>query len=363
MRRRAIGTLSIAVVAVGMTLAMGPAQRVAASGTSTDYYISLGDSLSVGFQPTSAHPNGQVTNNGYADQLEQDIQGRWGNHPVTLQKLGCPGETTESMINGATVPADDNYGPSFCSSQYSAASGGAFTDQLDVALAQIQADGANNVKVITIDIGANDAQGPQTGAANGNTGPECDGQNGTPNGVIDFGPMVAGQAADGTMGWGPPILDTACLTNGASTVNTNLPNIMSALRSAAPHAIIRGMNYYDPFLWVYAVANHDFGGGPCGGPCVSFAEQTQAQTNFFNKNVLKPAYLGAQAKVADVYDTFQTGNYNPDAQAGSTPTNVEDICVWTFMCDPTFGPNIHATTPGYSAIAGTFSAMIRPGKA
>ncbi len=123
------------------------------------------------------------------------------------------------MIHGSDT-STTNYPASHCAANYSAASGGAFDDQLHAALAQIAADGANNVKVITIDIGANDAQGQQTGA----NGPECDGQNGTSNGVIDFGPMVAGQAADGTQGWGPPVLNQACLTNGAQTVAANLPN-------------------------------------------------------------------------------------------------------------------------------------------
>jgi hypothetical protein len=63
-----------------------------------------------------------------------------------------------------------------------------------------------------------------------------------------------------------------------------------------------------------------------------------------------------------VFSTFQTNNWTPDPVSG-IPTNVEIICAWTFMCDPVLGPNIHATTPGYAAIAGTFAASIRPNRA
>lgn len=350
-----VGISSLAVGLAAAALAMAPVQKASAWTPTTFYDISLGDSLSVGFQPTSAHPGGQITTNGYADQLFASIQNRYGQHPLQLVKLGCPGETTSSMINGANVPSGDNYGPSYCASQYSAATGGAYSDQLHTALAEIATLGASKVKVITIDIGANDAQGAQTGAA----GPECDGQNGTPNGAIDFGPMVAGVDAAGNPGWGPPKEDTSCLLNGLSNVAANLPTIMNALRAAAPQALIRGMYYYDPFLWVAAAASHDFGGGPCGAPCVNFAATTVSQTASFNQNTLKPAFQGAGAAWANVFNTFQTSNWNPDPNTG-IPTNVEIICQWTYMCDPTFGPNIHATTPGYAAIAATFAAMIKP---
>ncbi len=65
------------------------------------------------------------------------------------------------------------------------------------------------------------------------------------------------------------------------------------------------------------------------------------------------------AGIADVYSTYQTGNYTPDATTG-VPINVELTCQWTYMCDPTFGPNIHPTTPGYSAIAGAFAQIDSP---
>src|SRR5712664_1410476 len=61
------------------------------------YYLSLGDSLSQGVQPD---PSGTSvrTRDGYADQLYPALHRQ---HPgLRLVKLGCPGETTATMIKG-----------------------------------------------------------------------------------------------------------------------------------------------------------------------------------------------------------------------------------------------------------------------
>src|SRR5919201_1120833 len=68
----------------------------AASG-GVRYYVSLGDSLSVGVQPTSSHFD--ETNDGYADQLWRIERAKDGN--LVLVKLGCSGESTTSMIEGS----------------------------------------------------------------------------------------------------------------------------------------------------------------------------------------------------------------------------------------------------------------------
>ena len=61
------------------------------------HYLSLGTSLSVGVQPDVTGAN-QVTEEGYADQLHDIVAP--GFRKLKLTKLGCPGETTETMING-----------------------------------------------------------------------------------------------------------------------------------------------------------------------------------------------------------------------------------------------------------------------
>ena len=71
------------------TLATGTAASASAAPT---YYVSLGDSLAAGTQP--GHFS---TNESYTDQLFADLH----TTRPTLQhvKLGCPGETTASMIS------------------------------------------------------------------------------------------------------------------------------------------------------------------------------------------------------------------------------------------------------------------------
>lgn len=59
----------------------------------TDYYLSLGDSLSVGYQPDSTG-TGHTTTNGYDNDLTKTVRN------LKLIELGCPGESTTTMIHG-----------------------------------------------------------------------------------------------------------------------------------------------------------------------------------------------------------------------------------------------------------------------
>ncbi len=75
------------------------AEGVAGADTpSTNFYLDLGGSGSVGVQPTLADPRGARTNQGYSNDLVAYEAARG----VTLQltELGCPGETTATMIDG-----------------------------------------------------------------------------------------------------------------------------------------------------------------------------------------------------------------------------------------------------------------------
>jgi len=127
--------VSLAAVAVAVALASGcapgPAARHARPAIS--YYLSLGDSLSQGVQPDSAGASVE-TRQGYADLLHAQL--RRGNPGLRLVKLGCPGETTHTMINGG-----------ICSYP-----GGS---QLAAAARFLRAH-RGRVSLITIDIGAND---------------------------------------------------------------------------------------------------------------------------------------------------------------------------------------------------------------
>jgi hypothetical protein len=165
-----------------------------AAASTTTYYLSLGDSLSVGVEPNS-HGVNQVTNHGYADDLWH-IEQLQVPH-LQLAKLGCPGETTTSMRTGA-------------GSQCSYPDG----SQLAQAVDFVQ---HHNVRFITIDIGANNVDG-------------C-----VINGVIDLTCLFAGLAA-----------------NLSDMTGSSLPvgqfGFLPSLRAAAPTVPIYAMNYFDPFL-------------------------------------------------------------------------------------------------------------------
>ena len=64
----------------------------------TAFYLDIGGSESLGFQPTgiSGH-NGERTNTGYANDLllREGLKGV----ALQLQQVGCPGDTVQSMLN------------------------------------------------------------------------------------------------------------------------------------------------------------------------------------------------------------------------------------------------------------------------
>ena len=61
------------------------------------YYLALGDSLAQGVQPNASGVS-VMTRDGYPDQAYAAL--RASRPGLKLVKLGCPGETTTSMING-----------------------------------------------------------------------------------------------------------------------------------------------------------------------------------------------------------------------------------------------------------------------
>ena len=160
------------------------------------YYVSVGTSLSVGIQPDENGVN-QRTNEGYADQLFDIIEPRY--RKIRLVKLGCPGETTATMMAGGicTYPKGS---------------------QLAEAVSFLHAH-KDKVELITIDMGVND--------------------------ILADGCIV------GTT------VDFDCIDGALFKISTNLPVILTALREAAdPGTPIVGMNYYNTFLAAWLTGNH-----------------------------------------------------------------------------------------------------------
>ena len=129
---------SLALLAA-FVLVLGSVGQAAASGGSSDdkaklYYLSVGDSLAAGVQPIGDPDDLFRTDRGYAEQLLQTARSRYPK--LSLEKLGCPGETTTTMIDGGICAYDHG-------------------SQLDEAVAFLRGH-RQFVAFITIDIGAND---------------------------------------------------------------------------------------------------------------------------------------------------------------------------------------------------------------
>jgi len=281
-------TLTVLMVLIGLIAVAVPA-RADDHGRKL-WYLALGDSLSVGVQPDAANVN-HPTAFGYSDQLYQALKATTPN--LELKKLGCAvTETTTDMLKG----------PSDCRSQY----------RLRVQLADAVAfllTHRGSVKLVTIDIGANDLE-------------------------------ICGSIETG--------IDPVCVQDAFSDVGANLPRILKALRLAAgPNVPIVGMNYYNPFLAAWLAG------------ATELSEQSNQLVAAFN-GLLGSIYQVFHMPVADVATAFDTANFElvpapSSAFPPMVPQNVLNVCALTYMC--ALG-NIHATTDGYGVITQAFLEVL-----
>ncbi len=181
--------MAIMVVAAMLPTFMLWTTGSASAGASAVYYVSLGDSAAAGVQP----PGWDAL--GYADQLAYRMRARLPQ--LRLVKLGCPGETSESLLSGTGSPCSYPSG-----------------SQLEEAVGVLRAH-AGSIAFITINIGVND---------------------------------VLNACLDDAAG----ALDPACARGLLPEVQANLAAIIRTLRDAAPGVPIAGMSYWDPFLgfWI-----------------------------------------------------------------------------------------------------------------
>lgn len=159
----------------------------AGAATTDVFYLDIGASVSVGVQPTPAAPQGQPTDHGYANRLVA-LEAAKG---VTLRltELGCPGESTTTMITGGDrcYQAPDN--------------------QLIDAVTFLQAH-HDQTGLVTLDLGFNDIVSCLRGAS----------------------------------------VDTTCVNQNLALLARQLPQIISTLKAAAgPNVTFIGLNHYNPY--------------------------------------------------------------------------------------------------------------------
>lgn len=190
--RKLITFLSAAAVAVSLFAIAAPTAH-AASGD--PIYVSVGDSLSVGYQPGRGR-----TDSGFVDDLWSRV--RMTTPRLELKKFGCPGETTQAMISGLNAGCE-----------YAAGT------QLDAAVKYLQNHSAD-VAFITITIGVNDVL----------------------NRCMDFH---------------TGILHRTCVVAFRPKLRQRLMDIIDELRTAVGTDIpIVGMTYYNPFLGFWGLVPH-----------------------------------------------------------------------------------------------------------
>jgi lysophospholipase L1-like esterase len=262
------------------------------------YYLALGDSLAQGVQPAPTTGASTETDQGYVDDLFAHYRAEFHSN-LTLVKLGCPGETTTSMLTGAGSP---------CS--YAAGS------QLAAALDFIRAH-RHRIALITIDIGANNVDGCATGGT----------------------------------------ISLTCVDSGIAAVKTDLPQILGALRTAAgKRTVIAGMNLYDPFLADYLTGT---AGQAVAEQSVDLDESFNSLLDAsFSAFGMPVADVQTAFSTADFTDTAQL----PGIGTVPLNVARICEWTWMCAPSP-LGPNIHANAAGYEVIAAAFERVIgRPGR-
>ena len=290
--------LACSVAALGILAGMPPGARAAPV---VRYYLALGDSLSQGVQPSTGGASLE-TNQGYPNQLFA-LESR-GIPNLVLVKLGCPGDTTSSMLTGRGNAKNARL--SHCGRR-----GGS---QLSAALLFLREHHApGEVPLVTVDIGANDIDGCADVPAS------------------QLGP---------------------CVSAGETSIGKNLPRILKPIRKAAPRGTrLAGMTLYDPELAQYFSASSSQ--RALAAASVAILKQVNDELSGGDS---KAGFRTAD--VAGAFDTYDsTDMVSFDGQ--SIPVNVARVCSWTWNCTPPpSGPNIHANKNGYAVIANAFAKVV-----
>jgi lysophospholipase L1-like esterase len=192
--RKIIAALTVTAAAAVTACSGSPAARPAPA---VSYYLALGDSLSQGVQPDAAGASVE-TPQGYPDLVYATLRAR--RPALRLVRLGCPGETTQTMMHGGIC-------------RYPAGS------QLAAATAFLRAH-RGHVYLVTIDIGANDLE-------------DCGNE--------------------------PSLTKLASCVTQLPKATANVATILASLRSAAgPGVRIVGTSYYLPALaeWRNGLLGH-----------------------------------------------------------------------------------------------------------
>jgi lysophospholipase L1-like esterase len=282
------------LVALGLVVAPGVSQAGSMKAPQK-YYLSLGDSYSVGYQP------GVGATDGYTASVAKKTK-------LLLENFGCGGATSTSILTtvGCTAP----YGPTALDD----AAPYTTVTQEQAAVDFIDAN-PGRIGLITVSIGGNDVT-------------DC------------------ASNAD-------PI---SCVEAAESTIQTNVTSLVDSLSTALTAngdttAKLIGLTYPDVILGDYVF--------PAGATNVTLADESIAAFDDLINPTLATAYTSVpQGSFVNVtqapYKRATSGDDTPLTKTtklkpyGTIPVAVWEICTLTYYCSE---GNIHANTKGYAFIA------------
>jgi lysophospholipase L1-like esterase len=314
LRSRVVGCLL--AVAVG-AIAFAPAANAAstdpviqapeAGGT----YLALGDSLAFGYQAvkvnacaaTGCTNPDSIFNTGYVD----DYAASFGVSGVNTVNLGCPGETSSTLLNATNATTGCTTYPFAIHSNHPGET------QIQAAVDVLRSIG-KKVSPITIDIGANDVLGAVRGCTDSTTG----------------------------------AISLTCVQGAApavfATINSNLDSALNTLRQegGVKHEIIVVGLYNVLYPAIFQQTLIQTGSLAAAAAAGAASDQLAIQLN-----ALQAATAAKyRAVFADPFPVF-----NPQ---GNPSAEIASICTKTAVCGPLH--DIHPTDSGYAALAGVVGA-------
>lgn len=297
--RRVAATTLAAAVSFGSLVAV--ASSASADDATPTYYVSLGDSLSTGYQPGAPagedpdHPEIAYTGRLYEKLKESDPN-------LVHKNFGCDGATAHSVLTGAHPTGQV---PTNCT----------YTNDTQLADAvQFLKDHRGQVTYVSVGIGANDVQ-------------SC---------------VTVGSGDDDLL---------TCLTKRIKSVGVDLAAIDAAVREAGgakPRYV--GMTYYNPFLAGYVSPDPNM---------QALAGVSGGAANMLNDTITtaNKAHGFLTADVAGAFSSNDTTlvDLTLGGQQLKVQRNVERICTWTWMC---LKSDIHANPTGHQKIADAFVKVL-----
>ncbi|PDP89226.1 lipase [Glycomyces fuscus] len=282
------------------------------------YYLSLGDSLTVGVQPDEdGRP--RETSEGYTDFLHRTLYD--SDSTLRHERMGCGGEDTTTFVEGGLPGCEERYGHG---------------SQLEEAEAFL-AGHRGRVDLVTLTIGANNFTGCVEGVR-------------APGG---------GAPSPGDLG-----IDEECVADGLERIGTEVPVIAERLREAAgPDTQIVAMTYYNPFLALLLLDGRSGEGGGAADAGTADGDGLAGRAADILTEVnesLTASYAVAGIDVADVATAFESADDEvPEDSGTGMPANLQNICDHTWMCDTERGPDIHTNRAGAQEIAAVFAEQVR----